>query len=89
MVTALGLLGMPPMCGRALDMSGSGLKLRLPNPLPCGSPVKVETQHMVLLGEVRRCEGDAGDKNGGCIVGLALFHSAPLGAPWNQSPRFR
>jgi hypothetical protein len=73
-VTALGL--MPPMSGRVLDMSGSGLRLRLPNPVPCGSPVKVESQRMMMLGEVSRCEGEAE----GYAVGLMLIHTSPIAA---------
>ncbi len=74
MVTPLGMIGMPPMSGRVLDMSGSGLRLRLPNPVPCGSPIKVESQHMVMLGEVSRCQDDDGDY----IVGLMLLHTASV-----------
>jgi hypothetical protein len=72
-VTALGLMGMPPMSGRVLDMSGSGLRLRLANPLPCGSPVKVESEHLVMVGEVSRCE----EQRDGYSVGLSLFHVTP------------
>ena len=80
-VTDLGLASMPPVSGRVLDMSGSGLRLRLPNPLPCGSRVKVETPRMVMLGEVSRCEDDAEDKNGGFIVGLTLFQTTVVEDP--------
>lgn len=61
------------MCGRVLDMSGSGLQLRLPNPVPCGSPVKVESKHMVMLAEVSRCQVDGDDY----IAGLLLFETMP------------
>jgi hypothetical protein len=71
-VTAMGLMKMPPVEGRVLDMSGSGLRLRTPNPLPCGSPVKVESKHLVTLAEVCRCQSD-GD---GYIVGLTVIQSA-------------
>ena len=74
MVTALGMMGMPPMSGRVVDMSGSGLQLRLPNPVPCGSPVKVESEHIVIIGEVSRCQDDDGDY----IVGLMLSHTATV-----------
>jgi PilZ domain len=71
-VTAMGLMKMPAVAGRVLDMSGSGLRLRTPNPVPCGSPVKVESQHLTMLGEVCRCQFD-GD---GYVVGLMLLRSA-------------
>jgi hypothetical protein len=72
-MTAIGLMAMPPIAGRVVDMSGSGLQLRTPNPVPCGSPVKVESPQLAMLGEVCRCQFD-GD---GYIVGLLLFQSAP------------
>jgi hypothetical protein len=72
-MTAMGLTVMPPTSGRVLDMSGSGLRVRTPNPVPCGSPVKVESQHLVVLAEVCRCQSD-GD---GYVVGLTVLHAAP------------
>jgi hypothetical protein len=73
-ISSVGLMPMPPISGRTLDMSGSGLQLRLPNPIPCGSPVKVESEYMVLLGEVTRCQYDT---EGGYIVSLMVLESAP------------
>jgi hypothetical protein len=55
-VSSLGLMPMPPVAGQTLDVSGSGLRLRLPNPIPCGSAVKVEADEIVMLGEVSRCQ---------------------------------
>jgi hypothetical protein len=73
-VSSFGLMPMPPVSGRTLDMSGSGLRLRLPNQIPCGSPVKVEAEHMVMLGEVSRCQFE-----GGCYtVSLMLLQSGPI-----------
>jgi hypothetical protein len=72
-VSSMGLMKMPPVVGHTLDMSGSGLRLRLPNPIPCGSPVKVEAEHMVMLGEVRRCQFE-----GSCYtVSLMMLQSSP------------
>jgi len=70
MVTPIGMIRMPAMSGRVLDMSGSGLRLVLPNPVPCGSPIKVETGHMVMVGEVCRCELDKRVY----VVGLMVLH---------------
>lgn len=39
-----------------MDMSGSGLRLKMPHPIPCGAPVRVETGEMLMLAEVVRCE---------------------------------
>jgi hypothetical protein len=73
-VSSFGLMQMPPSVGCTLDMSGSGLRLRLPNPIPCGSPVKVESEHMVMLGEVSRCQFE-----GGCYtVSLMMLQSGPI-----------
>jgi PilZ domain len=55
-VTVLGVLGDPKFLGVIVDMSGSGLRLNLPLPVPCGAPVKIETGDMLMLGEVVRCE---------------------------------
>jgi len=43
-----------------LDISSGGLRLRLPQPLPCGTPVKVDVNNTGMLGEVCRCEPEAG-----------------------------
>jgi hypothetical protein len=73
-VSPLGMMKMPPVAGRTVDMSGSGLRLRLPNPIPCGSPVKVEAEHMVMLGEVSRCQFE----DGCYTVSLAMLQSGPI-----------
>lgn len=77
-ITVLGILGEPKAIGTVLDMSGSGLRLKLPMPIPCGAPVKLETGDMLMLGEVARCE-----PLGQCYsVGLSLSHSlAALSEP--------
>ena len=59
------------MPGSILDMAGSGLRIGVPHPIPCGVAVKVETSEMVLLGEVCRCEAF----EGAFEAGLTLSHS--------------
>lgn len=71
LVTPMGLLGMPPVSGRVIDMSGSGLQLVVPNPLPCGSLVKVESAQTVIVGEVVRCL----EKGRVYEAGVTLFHT--------------
>lgn len=39
-----------------LDMSGGGLKLRASSPVPCGTPIKIDSKNTLMLGEVCRCE---------------------------------
>lgn len=73
-VTALGLLAAPPMSGAVIDMSGSGLQVRLPHPVPLGSPVKVEALHMVMVGEVSRCDEQAQEEEPGYVAALTLSH---------------
>jgi hypothetical protein len=53
-----------------LDISGNGLKLRLPEPIPHGVPVQIDGNNALLLGEVSRCEPEAG----AFIVGVRLSH---------------
>jgi hypothetical protein len=76
-VRSLGLMRMAPIAGRVLDISGSGLRVWMTNPMPCGSPVKVESKQMVMVGEVGRCQADGE----GYVVGLMVFHSEPIAAP--------
>jgi|ERR1700722_9943917 hypothetical protein len=72
-VSSCGLIKLPTVAGRAIDMSGTALRLRLPNPIPRGSPVKVEAEHMVTLGEVSRCQYDLDSY----IVSLMLLQPTP------------
>jgi hypothetical protein len=67
----LGAISQPLIEGCVLDMSGSGLCLRTPLPLPCGASVKIDAQDMLLLGEVTRCF----PANGAYTVGVHLSHS--------------
>jgi hypothetical protein len=54
-----------------LDMSGSGLQLRVPAPLPCGTTVKIDGKNTLMLGEVCRCE----PAEGAYTVGVQLSHT--------------
>ena len=40
---------------RILDISGSGMRIRLARPLPCGSLVEIDAGDTISLGEVCRC----------------------------------
>lgn len=70
-VKLLGMLGEPTVTGRVLDMSGSGVRVMLPTPMPCGGKVRIEGDGLVMFGEVVRCapNGDA------YSLGIALSHS--------------
>jgi len=62
------MLGEPVISGRGSDMSSSGLRVNVPVPIPCGVPVRVEAQEMLMLGQVCRCEPD----EDGYMVGVMV-----------------
>lgn len=70
-ITLLGAEKRPAISGRVLDVSGSGLLLSVPLPIPVGSPVKVEGNDMLLLGEACRLQ----ESRGGYYVALEIVHS--------------
>jgi len=52
-VTVLGTAGRLLIPGYMEDISGSGLRFRLPLPIDCGMRVKVAGEGILLLGEIR------------------------------------
>jgi hypothetical protein len=48
----------PVMQASVLDISGSGIRLRTPMPVPCGTPVEIHTNETLTRGAVCRCEPD-------------------------------
>jgi|SRR5271170_6316783 len=70
-VTELGQPQLHPKGGLIVEISGSNLTLKLPSAIPLGTPVKVETNDLLMLGEVMRCEPE-GD---GFRLGLQLRHA--------------
>jgi hypothetical protein len=70
-VTVLGMNSEGIMQARVLDVSGKGMKVRLPLPVAVGAPVQVETDDSLFLGEASYSEA----VEGGYIVGLILSHS--------------
>ena len=55
-----GIMPGPVMRANVCDISGSGMRLRTPLPLPCGTPVEIEAHEMLTLGSVCRCVPDKG-----------------------------
>lgn len=55
-VTLTVLTDQSSLASTVLNLSGSGLLLRIPKPLACGTPVSVAGNDILLLGEVCRCE---------------------------------
>jgi len=56
----LGMRPGPVMPASVRDISGSGMRLRTPLPVPCGTSIEIETQEMLAVGSVCRCEPDEG-----------------------------
>ena len=66
-----------PSMGRSIDaevvdISGSGMRLRMRVPVPCGAPVEVDDHHLMLLGEICRC---VQEQDGTYCVGLRVFET--------------
>jgi hypothetical protein len=67
-VTVLGSGAVIAMSGTVLEMSGRGLRIAVTLPIPFGAAVRVETEDLLMLGEVCHCS--AGPS--GCEVGLIV-----------------
>jgi hypothetical protein len=69
-ITVLGQM-VAPMHARALDISGSGMRLLMPAKIPCGTGIKIDSKNASVLAEVIRCvrEGDS------YAVAVTLLHS--------------
>ena len=74
MVTILGNPDSPPFRAVAVDVSGSGMRLVSPFPVPYQACVKIEVEALLLLGEVIRIEHGAQ----GHTLGLKLQHSLAM-----------
>lgn len=46
------------MSGRIVEISGRGVLVELGAQMPCGSPVRLEGDDSLMLGEVCRCEAN-------------------------------
>jgi hypothetical protein len=66
-VTAVPFAG-TSVSGRLLDISDSGVRLQLADPLQCGSSVRVVSGLTVIEGEVSRCDIDGDGYNIGLMV---------------------
>ena len=77
-ITVLGDEKQPAISGRVLDMSGCGMLLSVPQPIPIGSPVKIEGSDMLFLGEICRSEPVPGGYN----VALEAAHSLSRSPIW-------
>jgi PilZ domain len=55
------------------DISGGGVQLRVPMPLPCGATIEIEGGNTLILGEVCRCE----PADGAYTVGVQVSQTLP------------
>jgi hypothetical protein len=59
------------------DISGSGMRLWLPYPMPCGMKVEVCAGGITSFGEIVRCETNP---DGSAMLGIKIFESGATGA---------
>jgi hypothetical protein len=72
-VKVLKILGEPAISCKVIDMSGSGLRISAPNPIPCGAEVTVESSESAIYAEVCRCE----EQDGAYSIGLMISELRP------------
>ena len=70
-ITVLGQVGASTMRASVLEISGSGMRLRVPAKIPCGAGIKIDSKNALVLAEVSRCvrEGHS------YTVAVTLLHS--------------
>jgi hypothetical protein len=70
-ITVLGRIVAPTMPASVLDISGTGMRLRVPVKIPCGAGIKIDSKNALVLAEVSRCvqEGHS------YAVAVTLLHS--------------
>jgi hypothetical protein len=77
-MSVVSLMGEPSigtlMNARVLDTSGSGMRLEVATPVPCGAEVVIEDQRMRVLGETMRCD----PKSGGYVVAVRVSETGLL-----------
>jgi hypothetical protein len=77
-LSVVSLMGQPSagtlMNARVLDTSGSGMRLEVALPVPCGAEVVIKDQRLRMLGETMRCD----PKSDGYIVAVRVFETGPL-----------
>ena len=59
---------------RVLDASGSGMRLEVALPVPCGAEVVIEDQRMRIVGETMRCD----PQSNGYVVAVRVFETGLL-----------
>jgi len=71
-LSVVSLMGEPsagkPINARVLETSGSGMRLEVAMPVPCGADIVIEDQRLRIVGETMRCD----PKSGGYIVAVRV-----------------
>ena len=82
----ISLMGEPSMGtlmnARVLDVSGSGMRLELSQPVPCGATVQIEDQRMRVVGETLRCD----PAGAGYVVAVSVSETSLIDDPF-ATPR--
>lgn len=73
-VTVLGTTDSPPFQAATVDISGSGMRILSPLPVPYQAALKVQVGDLLLLGEVVRVQ----DCERGHMVAVKLQHSLEM-----------
>jgi hypothetical protein len=65
-----------PMQGQVVDISGSGMRMCVPHPIPCGAAIEIfdstsDDFPRLILGEVCRCVPE----QGAYTVGIRMFQT--------------
>ena len=70
-ITVLGQVGASTMQASVLDISGNGMRLRVPAKIPRGAGIKIDSKNALVLAEVGRCvrEGPS------YAIAVTLLHS--------------
>ena len=61
MVTLIGPPGGPPISCVVLDISGSGISVCSPWPIPAGVPLQIKSSNRAVIGEAVRCEAQCNE----------------------------
>jgi hypothetical protein len=71
--------------GQVVDVSGSGMQVRLAVPVPCGVRVEIHDKSTLIRGEISRCVPD------GCsyAVGVRVMETLAAAAPEQAAGRTR
>jgi len=64
--------GSRPIEACVVDISKNGLQVRVPNPLPCETQVKIDAEEEHMLGKVCYCEPDGGAYRVGVQLAVPL-----------------